>query len=196
MHYINPAISIISVISDGILSASAIQEDGNEAITCKISDYMYIPSTEKVLVCHKSFWLMKNGGEKVGSFAGKEYYKTTEWSSQEFICCVTEKRLLLIPKVAKDKIKPVVNLVLRLGGQNFIQRSILEHIALQNYVDCPFEFSFEDIDRITLSEGYPSFDKPIIDMTFKGKHFYFQCRDGFDKVLDVTGAVQNPKIFM
>lgn len=202
--YTTPKIELVEVCANSILASSqslAPLEDVNDEITCDVTEYGWQPDTdEKILVCHNKFQIMKNEGQQIGNAFGRTHYIAEALSSQNFICCVTDKRVLLIPTHTRNNTKQIINIGMALSGIDPITKAVTKKIAttilLQNYVDNPIEFSRKDIEGAKISTEFLSPEQPIIVISCKGQDFCIQCQEGIEKALSISASICQPEIFM
>lgn len=195
-NFISPKISIIPISGDVILSSSG-QSCERDCITVNPSQYGWrCEPDEKILVCHDNFQLMKNAGKHIGSAFGKEHFISQSLSSQPFVCCVTTHRVVLIPTITREKVDTIINVGMKLTGVDFLSRKVAASIYLENYVNYPLEFKRADLTSALLSEDFPSFDEPIIELKVRDHLVFIQSKGGIEKAMDVSAAVHNPGIFL
>lgn len=200
-HYNKPTLSVFYISEIDLLATSNSQnqklDNSDDVITCDPSEYGWEPDNDEIILsCHGDFILIKEDGKKIGSAFGKEHYIAEELSSQIFICCVTNKRLILIPAMTKDSANRVLNIGMLLTGIDSVPRKISTSIFLQNYINDSLFFYREDINYIKFSTDFPIVDHPIIIMNCLGHDIFIQCRQEIGKACDIITALNNPSIFM
>lgn len=135
-EYKSPKITTFDVNVCSILTSSAVQPystEDNAEITVNLSEYDFIKEpNEKILVAHGNCKIMKNGGRQIGEFFGKEYFIAQEDTLQNLICCVTTKRVVLIPQDNKATAKKMFSISASIAGIDWISKKLQYQLYLTN----------------------------------------------------------------
>lgn len=119
------------------------EEKDVDDITIDYQNYSWTPDyDEKVFVAHENCQILTNGGKETYSF-------------QYFICCVTNKRIVLIPmtKGLDRRVAKVVSSILDIGyiGGRYLRKELCD-----KYVNSPIYMDREEIKKVELYEEIPS----------------------------------------
>lgn len=163
-----------------LIFGSDEQEDNDNPITIDVTEYSWSPETdEQILVAHENCQILTNGGRSTASF-------------QYFICCVTTKRVVLIPMTKKTK-RYAIKLIGSLLDVGFGGTRCLTKEFCDKYVDHPIYMEKNNINKIELYKELPSGKIVLIDT----KDFYMLL--GTPEVgysMDITTSFYSPQIFM
>ena len=145
MKYIAPSLNTVHFTIEKGFAASDLDEEDFE-ITTTIDDIWGIPEKgEKILVLHEGFQIME-----IGRISG---LKT--WSFQYLKCCVTDKRIILIPQ-DKTPNRRTVEVLGRLSG-SFVGKHIFIKEFYDKVLHGPVSLLREDISQIDIgTDEYPS----------------------------------------
>lgn len=125
------------------LFGSKDQEENDNPITIDVKEYSWTPDpNEQILVAHEECQILTNGGRETASF-------------QYFICCVTNKRVVLVPMTKKTN-KNAIKIVGSLLGTPFGVTRCLTKEFCEKYVDYPIYMDKEDITKIEIYTEIPS----------------------------------------
>ena len=154
--YETPSVQLFKIESECILCQSSLdkssEDDADDNITVNLEEYSWVPNDrERVLVAHENCKIMKHGGKLLGTYSGKERYITEEACPQNFICCVTDQRVILIPQDIKKNIKTVLTVMSAFTGATPVIKKIVINSALSEYVDYPIAFPRENIIKAEIS---------------------------------------------
>lgn len=147
---------------------------------------------EEVLLSHENCKIMANGGIELGEAFGKVHFLAKEASPQAFICCVTSKRLVLIPQESKKVIKTILTITGTVLSINPLAKRLAINQMLEQYVDYPIGFPRTEMLGADISEDYP--DGTILIVHMKGYDLFL----GFptmEYTLNVHGAINFPHFF-
>ena len=155
------------------------EDEMDEPITVDINSLNWSPdSGETLLVAHDKCQILKDNGTSVESF-------------QYFTCCITDKRLVLVPKGSKPN-KKVLSIVGSMLGINPIVKSILLKELCDSIIEHPVSISKEKINKAILSEDIPS----GLIVEIKTNEFVLYL--GFSDVghaMDICVSIKQPELF-
>ena len=178
-----------------IFSSPQQSSDNDDEITINVRDYGWDPdSDETILVAHGQCRIMKNGGKEIGEAFGKVHFVAQEASSQNLICCVTNKRILIIPQDNKENSKTVFSIGSSIMGIDWATKKVASHILFNNWLDYSVQFSREEIEVAEVSVDFP--DGTIIAIRFKNNEVLYLRTEDIGHSMDITAAIHNPHIFM
>ena len=122
------------------------EENDNEEvddITVDYLSYSWTPDNdEKVFIAHENCQILTNGGKETYSF-------------QYFICCVTSKRIVLVP-MSKGLGRHVAKAVSSIFDIGFAGSYFLKKEFCDKYVNYPIYMDRKDIKKVELYEEIPS----------------------------------------
>ena len=196
--YLTPSSVLQFVETNNLLTSSSshnTSSNNNESITINVKDYGFYPDAgEVVLVAHGSCKIMKDKGREIGEAFGKVHFVSQEASSQNIICCITNKRLVLIPQDNKEKAKKVFSITGSIIGVDWIAKKVAMSTIFNNWLEYSVEIKRDDIISAELS------DMPvgnIVIIKLKGnKGTLFLDNSEFGYSMDIATAIHNPHIFM
>ena len=136
---------------------------------------------------------MKNEGKELGNAFGRTHFIAEEASSQRLVCCVTNKRILLIPQDEKEKAKNVFSISSRIIGVDWASRTIASSILFNNWLEFSVEFPRNKIASALLSE-IPVGNIVIIKL--KNDTFIYLGTTDIGHSADISTSIMNPDIFM
>ncbi len=155
-------------------------EPENEPITVDVRDYSWTPDAdEKILIAHEKCQILTDDGKATASF-------------QYFICCVTNKRVVLIP-MSKKANRHAVRLVASLLDVGFVGGRCLTKEFCDKYVDSPIYIDNRDITKLELYEEIPSF-RIVLIKTSSFRMLLGVPDPGY--AMDIVAGYHNPHIFM
>lgn len=158
-----------------LLFGSSENDDDKEVddITIDYQNYSWTPDNgEKVFIAHENCQILTNGGKETYSF-------------QYFICCVTNKRIVLVPmsKGLDKRVAKVVSSILDIGfaGSYFLKKELCD-----KYVNHPIYMDRKDIKKVELYEEIPSGQIILIEtdcfqllLGFPKMDYAFNIQKGF-----------------
>lgn len=128
-----------------LLFGNSIEESDKETppITVDLEKMRWRPdSDERLLVAHEGCQILEDNCRSV-------------LSCQFFVCCVTDKRIVLIPNDYKVE-KKAISIIGHFLGMNMISNYCMLKTLYQNYLDCPIYFSRDEISNILFNTDVPS----------------------------------------
>ncbi|MBR1467913.1 MAG: hypothetical protein IJ606_04710 [Bacteroidaceae bacterium] len=175
--------------------SSPSQDSNDEEITVNVREYGFEPAADEViLVAHGDCKIMKNGGKEIGEAFGKVHFITEEASSQHLICCVTNKRILIIPQDNKANAKMVFSIGSKVMGVDWATRKIASIIFFNNWLEYSVEFKREEIESAEISLDYP--DGTIVIVKFKNNTTLYLRTQEVGHSMGITTSIYQPEIFM
>lgn len=180
---------------DDIFGTSQQSSDADEEITVNVRDYGWEPdSDEVILVAHGQCRIMKNGGKEVGEAFGKVHFITQEASSQNLICCVTSKRIVLIPQDNRENSRRVFSVGGSIMGIDWATKKIAMRILFNNWLDYSVQFTRDEIEVAEVSLDFP--DGTIVAIKFKNNQVLYLRTEDIGHSMNITASIHNPHIFM
>ncbi len=149
-------------------------------ITVNMAEYSWSPEpNEQILVAHENCQILTNGGHSTASF-------------QHFICCVTNKRIILVP-MSKGGKKYAIKLIGSLLDVGFVGKRYLTKEFCDKYVNHPIFIDKGDVTKIEIYTEIPTGKIVLIETI----DFYILLgTPSFDYSADITVSFNNPHIFM
>lgn len=196
--YDTPLVQLFEIEPEYILCQSTTEgtseDDEDDSITVNLDEYNWTPDEgERVLVAHQNCKIMKHGGKYIGTFLGKERYVTEEASPQNFICCVTDQRMILIPQDIKKNIKAALTVMSSFSGATPFIKKLVINSVLNEYVDYPIVFPRENVIKSEISLDFP--DGTLLIIQNKGYNLYLGFSD-LSHSLDTSTAITQPELFI
>lgn len=171
------------------------QDCNDEEITVNVREYGFEPASDEiVLVAHGDCKIMKNGGKEIGEAFGKVHFITEETSSQHLICCVTNKRILIIPQDNKANAKMVFSIGSKVMGVDWATRKIASSVFFNNWLEYTVEFKREEIESAEISLDFP--DGTIVIVKFKNNTTLYLRTQDVGHSMGITTSIHQPEIFM
>lgn len=169
-------------------------EEESDEITVNLNQLGWYPDAgERVLVAHGDCKLMKNGGKELGNAFGKTHFIAQESSSQRLVCCVTNKRMILIPQDDKEKAKTVFSISSRVMGVDWASRKMASSIFFNNWLEFSVKFSRDEIVSAKLSE-IPVGN--IVMIKLINNEFIYLGTTDIGHSADIMTSIMQPEIFM
>lgn len=158
-----------------LLLGSEENNDNEEVddITIDYQNYSWTPDNdEKVFIAHENCQILTNGGKETYSF-------------QYFICCVTNKRIVLVP-MSKGLGRHVAKAVSSIFDIGFAGSYFLKKEFCDKYVNYPIYMDRKDIKKVELYEEIPSGQIILIEterfqllLGFPKMDYAFNIQKGF-----------------
>lgn len=181
-------------IFDRINSFFAADEDDDNPITVDLNQLGWTPdANESILVAHGNCKIMKNGGKEIGEAFGKVHFITQEASSQRLVCCVTNKRILLIPQDNKEKAKTVFSIGNRIMGVDWVARIIASSMLFNNWLEYSVKLTRDEIVSAELSENVVG---NIVVIKFLDNITLYLSTTDIGHSMDIATAIMQPGVFM
>lgn len=182
-------------MGNSILTSSSEDSDNHELITINVKDYgVYIEKDEIIIAAHGNCKIMKNGGREVGTFMGTTYFSAQADSLQRIICCVTNKRVILIPQDNKEKSKQIFSLTGSITGVDWIGKRIAMSMFFKKWLDFPVQFKRDEIVSVKVTEDSIL---DIVEITLnQGRGTFYLGTEELGHALDIVATIRQPEIFV
>lgn len=177
-----------------IFTEDSVNENEHNEITVDINQLGWSPDTkERVLVAHADCKIMKNEGRELGEALGKVHFIAQEDSLQRLVCCVTDRRMLIIPQDNKEQAKIVFSIGSKIMGVDWASRKIASSILFNNWLEFSVEFSRVEIESAKLSD-IP--DGNIVIIRFKNNKVLYLSTADIGHSMDIVASIMRPEFFM
>ena len=176
--YVKP-ILLVQDIESHVLSSSSNDEEPNHRTTTLDRKWGIPEAGEKVLVIHEDCRILK-----YDKFLGLQTA-----SFQYLTCCVTDKRILLLPQDTLPN-QNKVSLLGSLLGVNPIGKYILMREIYDKRINSPYAIWRQNINKIEVGMK----ENPVmqgISIFINGERLLLGCKD-YDYAFDIQAAFYNP----
>lgn len=194
-HYHVPKICIQKWMGNPILTSSSKDSDSSELITINVKDYgMNLEQDEVIIAAHGNCKIMKNGGREVGTFMGKTYFSAQADSLQRIICCITNKRVILIPQDDKEKSKQIFSLAGSITGIDWVGKRIAMSMFFKNWLDFSVQLRRDEIVSAKVTEE-SILDIVEIALNQRRGTIYLGTEE-LGHALDIVITIRQPELFL